>query len=228
MAWNEPGGNDQDPWSGRRKNNNNDGPPDLDEVLKNFQNKLNQLFGGKGGGKNAGNSGGFLSGGLFTLGLVVLLGLLIFNSFYIIDEKERAVVLRFGIYNDTKDPGFHFILPLINKVYVVNTTEIRDYSTGGLMLTEDESIVELPVTVQYNINSAKDFILNVRDPIISLQHATDSALRHVVGSSELDQHLITATFRCIETRRPMIRAVNAGISAFIDANGRIRQPEPLL
>ena len=190
MAWNEPGGNDRDPWGGRRKGN--DGPPDLDEALKNFQNKLSQLFGGKGGGKDTGGGGGstgFFSSGLIVLVLLVALGLFAFHSVYIIDEKERAVVLRLGVYNDTKSPGLHIIPPLINKVFVVNTTEIRDYSTGGLMLTEDESIVELPVTVQYNITNAKDFILNVRDPVISLQHATDSALRHVVGSSELDQVL---------------------------------------
>jgi modulator of FtsH protease HflK len=188
MAWNEPGGNDQDPWGGKRKNN--DGPPDLDEALKNFQNKINQLFGGKGGSnRSSGGGAGFFSGGLMIVALVVALGLLAFNSFYVIDEKERAVVLRLGVYNDTKDPGLHIILPLINKVFIVNTTEIRDYSTGGLMLTQDESIVELPVTVQYNITNVKDFILNVRDPVVSLQHATDSALRHVVGSSELDQVL---------------------------------------
>ncbi len=189
MAWNEPGGNDQDPWGGKRKSNNGDGPPDLDEVLKNFQNKVNQLFGGKGSNNNANGGSGFFSSGLMILALLVAFALLIFNSFHIIDEKERAVVLRLGVYNDTKNPGFHFILPIVNKVFVINTTEIRDYSTGGLMLTEDESIVELPVTVQYNIASAKDFVLNVRDPIISLQHATDSALRHVVGSSEIDQVL---------------------------------------
>ena len=227
MAWNEPGGNDQDPWGGKRKNNSDDGPPDLDEALKSFQNKINQLFGGKGGGNRSGGGAGFFSGGLIIVALIVALGLLAFNSFYIIDEKERAVVLRLGVYNDTKSPGLHIILPLINKVFIVNTTEIRDYRTGGLMLTEDESIVELPVTVQYNITNAKDFTLNVRDPVISLQHATDSALRHVVGSSELDQVLG-------EGRNVLRRELRARLQTYLEAYGtginivgvNIRKGEP--
>jgi len=188
MAWNEPGGNNQDPWGGRKKN---DGPPDLDEALKNFQNKVNKIFGGKGGGNSSGGGSGSsaFAGGFLVIVVLVLLGLTVMNSIYVIDEKERAVVLRFGVYNDTKQPGLHIILPLVHQVFVVNTTEVEDYSTGGLMLTEDESIVELPVTVQYNIANARDYVLNVRNPRTSLEHATDSALRHVVGSSELNQVL---------------------------------------
>ncbi len=188
MAWNDPGGNNQDPWGGRKKN---DGPPDLDEALKNFQNKVNKIFGGKGGGNSSGGGSGSsaFAGGFLVIVVLVLLGLTVMNSIYVIDEKERAVVLRFGVYNDTKQPGLHIILPLVHQVFVVNTTEVEDYSTGGLMLTEDESIVELPVTVQYNIANARDYVLNVRNPRTSLEHATDSALRHVVGSSELNQVL---------------------------------------
>lgn len=227
MAWNEPGGNDRDPWGGRRRNNGNDGPPDLDEVLRKLQNKVNQLFGGKGGNNSADGGTGFFSGGLMVLALLVALALVIFNSFYVIDEKERAVVLRLGVYNDTKGPGLHIILPLINRVFVVNTTEIRDYGTGGLMLTEDESIVELPVTVQYNIINTKDFVLNVRDPVISLQHATDSALRHVVGSSELNQVLG-------EGRNVLRGKLRARLQNYLDAYGtginivgvNIRKGEP--
>ena len=228
MAWNEPGGNNQDPWGGKRNNNGNEGPPDLDEALRKFQDKLNQLFGGKGGGGNGSNDGpGLFSNGFLGLGALVVAALLVFNAIHIIDEKERAVVLRLGVYNDTKGPGFHIIFPLLNKVFVVNTTEIRDYSTGGLMLTEDESIVELPVTVQYNIDNAKDFVLNVRDPVISLQHATDSALRHVVGSSEIDQVLGEGRNVLREELRTRLQdyltAYGAGIN-IVEVN--IRKGEP--
>ena len=194
MAWNEPGG-DRDPWSGNRGGNNRgggrnggDGPPDLDEALKNFRAKLDGIFGGSGGS----NSGGSSSGGsfFFTVALVVAIawGLL---GIYQVDEKERAVVLRLGKYLETVDAGLHWNPPLIDSVTKVRVTEERQYPTRSLMLTQDENIVELPLTVQYNISDVKAFVLKVKNPEISLKHATDSALRHVVGSSKLDEVLST-------------------------------------
>jgi membrane protease subunit HflK len=183
MAWNEPGGGrDNDPW----KKGGGDGPPDLEEALKKLQERLNSIFGG--GNKGRSNNGDpfVVSGSLIIAGVVLavigwaLLGL------YSVDEKERAVVLRLGKYLDTNSAGLHWNPPLIDKVTKVRVTEERQYAARGLMLTKDENIVELPLTVQYNIANAKNFVLNVRDPEISLQHATDSALRHAVGSSKLD------------------------------------------
>lgn len=186
MAWNEPGGNDKDPWGGNRKN---DGPPDLDEALKEFQNKINGLFGGKGGGNSSGGSGGGFSASMFIVGLCVAAVIYLIAGIYQLDEKERAVVLRLGKFHSIEGPGLHWNPWLIDKRFPENVTEERQYRTGGLMLTEDESIVELPVTIQYNIANLKDFVLNVNAPEVSLQHATDSALRHVVGSTELNQVL---------------------------------------
>ncbi len=186
MAWNEPGGNNQDPWGGNRKN---DGPPDLDEALKEFQKKINGLFRGKGGGNNQGGNGGGFSGPMFVVALCVAAVLYLVAGIYQLDEKERAVVLRLGKFHSIEGPGLHWNPWLIDKRFPENVTEERQYRTGGLMLTEDESIVELPVTIQYNIANLKDFVLNVNSPEVSLQHATDSALRHVVGSTELNQVL---------------------------------------
>lgn len=183
MAWNEPGGgNDKDPWGGK---SNNDGPPDLDEALKRLQEKLNGIFGGgKTGGSGAGapSLGGGAIFGLLVLVAVIWAGL----GVYQVDEKETAVALRFGKYLDSYGSGLHWNPPLVDKVIKVRVTEERQYSSRGMMLTEDENIVELPLTVQYNISDAKAFVLNVKSPEISLQHATDSALRHVVGGSSLD------------------------------------------
>ena len=184
MAWNEPGGNNQDPWGGNR---NNDGPPDLDEALKNFQKKINGMFGGKGGNNNNGGSG--ISGSLVGVILVVLAVLYLAAGIYQLDAQERALVLRLGKFHSIEEPGLHWNPPLIDKRYTVNVTVEREYRTGGLMLTEDESIVEVPVTVQYNIADIRAFVLNVNGPEVSLQHAADSALRHVVGSTDLDQVL---------------------------------------
>ena len=174
MAWNEPGGG-KDPWGGNR---NNDGPPDLDEALNKLKEKFSS-FGG--GGSGDGNSKSLLPIGLLVL--AVLWGLM---GFYQVDEKEQALVLRMGKYHDTMGSGLQWNPPIIDKVVIVRVTEERQYSARGLMLTQDENIVEISLTVQYNIEDAKAFVLNIRDPETSLKHATDSALRHVVGSTGLD------------------------------------------
>ncbi len=182
MAWNEPGGGgDKDPWG----NKGNQGPPDLDEAFKKLQEKLNGLFGsGSGGGKNMGTAD--IGPGLIfaVIGVIVLIWASM--GIYQINEKDRAVVLRFGKYVDTYGPGLHWNPPLVESKTIVRVTEERQYSSKGVMLTQDENIVESPLTVQYNIADPKAFVLNVKNPELSLQQATDSALRHVVGSSKLD------------------------------------------
>jgi membrane protease subunit HflK len=180
MAWNEPGGG-KDPWGGNRSDQ---GPPDIDEALKKLKEKLT-MFGGKGGG-GIGKPGGSIKGLLpaALLGLVLVWGLM---GFYQVDEKENAVVLRLGEYSETIEAsGLKWNPRLIDKVFIVGVTEERQYSTRGLMLTQDENIVEVALSVQYNISGAKDFILSIKDPEITLQQATDSALRHTVGSTGLD------------------------------------------
>ena len=175
MAWNEPGGG-RDPWGGNR---NNDGPPDIDEALKKLKEKLGFLGGGSGSGNGGGK--GLVPISLFVI--AVLWGLL---GFYQVDQKEQALVLRLGKYHDTLGAGLKWNPPLVDKVVIVPVTEERQYSARGLMLTQDENIVEISLTVQYNIANARDFVLNIKEPETSLKQATDSALRHVVGSTGLD------------------------------------------
>lgn len=181
MAWNEPG-KDKDPWGGR---GGNDGPPDLDEAFKKFQKKINSLFGSSGNNNNSSGGAGALLA-IIACVVVILYGL---AGFYQVDAKERAVVLQLGAFKEIKDEGLSWSAPLLTKVFIVNVTGERQYPTRGLMLTQDESIVELPITVQYNVTDVKAYVLNVRDPEISLKHATDSALRHAVGSAQLNQVL---------------------------------------
>ncbi|WP_027329356.1 FtsH protease activity modulator HflK [Marinimicrobium agarilyticum] len=185
MAWNEPGGGGKDPWGG-----GSGGPPDLDEAWKKFRDRLNGLFGGSGSGGDNNGGGGFGSA-LPLIGIVLVVAAAIYFvlGFYVVDAKERAVVLRLGAFQGIKDAGLQWDPPLLSDVFLVNVTEERQYATQGLMLTEDESIVELPITVQYNVGDVRDFVLNVKNPEVSLRHAADSALRHVVGSSELQQVL---------------------------------------
>ncbi|GAB1265723.1 FtsH protease activity modulator HflK [Aurantivibrio infirmus] len=191
MAWNEPGGGDKDPWGGgNRGNNNNDGPPDLDEVLKKIRQKFNGVFGSGGGSGGKSGSGGGLSGSAFGIVAVVLAVIYISSGIQIINEQERGVVLRLGVYHRTLNPGFNWAPPLIDTVYPINVTRVRFHNVQDRsMLTGDLNIVEADLSVQWSISNAKDFVLNLRDPGLSLEEATDSALRHVVGSTEMHEVL---------------------------------------
>ena len=190
MAWNEPGGNsnNQDPWGNRKRGGQKEGPPDLDEALRKLQDNLKSLFGG---GKKPGSTG---SGGGFGFGIVavvvaVLAAMWLYTAVYSLDEQEQAVILRLGKYHETVGPGLNIYFPPMDRKYEQNVTRERAYTRQGPMLTEDENIIEVPLTVQYKINNLQDFALNVASPELSLQQATESALRHVVGSTAMDQVL---------------------------------------
>lgn len=180
MAWNEPGGNDKDPWGNR----GDQGPPDLDEAFRKLQNQLSGIFGG--GGGNASGGGGITAGALGGLLVLAAIAYGIFGL-YTIDEQERGVVFRFGKAQENVIlPGLHWNPPIVDRVEKVNVTRVNSHTHQALMLTEDENIVDVKLTVQYVINNPVDYLVNVRDPERSLDHATESALRHVVGSSEMD------------------------------------------
>lgn len=210
MAWNEPGGG-KDPWGGK----SGDGPPDLDEALR----KLKERFGGVFGGGNGGSGEGPKLPMIISVAVVVIILFAFLRGdrnwlfgLYQVDEQERAVVLRFGEYLETVTPGLHWNPPLVDQVEIIRVTGEREYFSKGLMLTQDENIVELPMTVQYNIKSAKDFALNVKDPELSLQQATDSAIRHVVGSSKLDDVVSTG-------REAIGIAVKERLQTYVDRYG---------
>lgn len=195
MAWNEPGGNrnDNDPWGTGGRRGDDQGPPDLDEALKKGLDKLNRMLGGKGkksggsGGSTGGSAGGF--GAIIALAGILVVGYVVFQSFYTVDEQERAVVLRFGEYNRTENPGLRFKVPLIDDVTKVRVTNVRTAESSGQMLTQDENLVTVDLQVQYRVADAQAYVLNVRDSPQALAFATDSALRHEVGSSSLDDVL---------------------------------------
>ena len=194
MAWNEPGGNNKPrgDWGG-----GDQGPPDLDEVLRKLRERLGALLGVKddgvkGGGANNGGSsgsggagGGGLSKGLVATILAVALAVWGLWGFYTVDQQERGVVLRLGKYHSTAQPGLQWNPPIIDDVTVVNVTRLNQATFREQMLTEDENIVEVHLSVQYVISNAEDYVLRVRRPENSLSNATKSALRHEVGSSAM-------------------------------------------
>lgn len=186
MAWNEPGPN-RDPWNQGPKRG--DGPPDLDEMVKRLKGRL---FGGRGGGGGGGSPvGGGVPRGLVAL-LVAGLGVLwVLSGFYVVDEQQKGVVLRFGEYIKTTEAGLRWHAPWpVEKVEVVNVTGVRSVSESSTMLTQDENIVDVDLTVQYRLSDVENFLFSVAEPDRTLRQATQSAVREVVGTSEMD-YIIT-------------------------------------
>ena len=179
MAWNEESDNkkDKDPWG----KNGNQGPPDLDEIVKKMQKGIGGIFGNKPTRK--GDAPVFP----FLIAIILLVAWLIFDMTYLIDQQQKGVVLRFGKHVSTLDPGLNIRLPRpIEVVKKVNVGQVRSITHKASMLTQDENIVDVEVAVQWRIGSATDFLFNVFDPFPTLRQVTESAVREVIGKSELD------------------------------------------
>ncbi len=244
MAWNEPGGSkDDDPWGGSK--GGQQGPPDLDEVVRKIQAKFGGIFGG---GKGKGTGGGGTSGpGKYGIGLIVLIIVAVWglSGFYIIDEGTRGVVLQFGKYNTTTQPGFHWHIPYpVQNVEVVNIEQVRTveigYRSGGtdqqttrsipreaLMLTQDENIVDVNFAIQYQVKDAKDYLFNVRDPDLTLGQVTESAIREIIGKSKMDFVLTEGRSEVVQRGEKLIQDIldlyNSGLQV-ISLNMQDAQP----
>jgi len=195
MAWNEPDNDDRkdDPWN-NRPSGNDQGPPDLENIINSFISKVSGLLGGRGSGGSGGGQGGegTLSGGLVVGVLIILAIIWVGAGFYTVDEQERGVVLRFGVAQEAVVlPGLHWNPPLVDEVTLINVTRVYDRDFSNTMLTEDDNIIDITMSVQYVITNARNYFLEVEDPEISLQHAAESAIRHVVGSSTMDNAITT-------------------------------------
>ena len=199
MAWNEPGKGDKDPWGNNR---GNDGPPDLDDVMRNLKSKLSAMFGGS--ATNNSNDQPTGQGGAIGLGLIAAVVFVVWlaSGIYIIEPAEQGVVLRFGAYSDTTTSGPHWHIPYpIEKVEVVDVGQIRNIEIGyrsttgrsesnihseSLMLTKDENIVDLKIAVQYRVKDAGMYLFNVRNADLMLRQMSESAVRETVGNSNMD------------------------------------------
>jgi len=219
MSWNEPGGDKKDPWSGRKEEN---GPPDLDEVIKSFQEKFGGIFGG---GSNGGDSeGGSLKGlGFLAAGAAVLWGL---SGFYIVDEGTRGVETRFGKYSATTQPGLNWRFPApIDQVQIVDVQNVQVVEVGyrsgarqgvgsvpreALMLTKDENIVDVRLAVQYQVKDAKNYVFKLLNPTATLKQVTESAERGVIGRSNMD-------FVLTEGRSEIVADIQAEIQKIMDS-----------
>lgn len=222
MAWNE--GPNRDPWSQRPGGNS--GPPDLDEMLK----RLKARFGGGGGG-NSGPRGGF--GPTLpraTIGFVVALiaGIWLFTGVYVVDEQERGVVLRFGAYDRTAMPGVGWRAPWpIESMERINVTQVRQITDRQSMLTMDENIVDVSLTVQYRVSKVEDFLFNIDNPDLTLQQAAKSAVRETVGRSEMD-FILTAGRQAIadQTKQILQETLDSYQSGLIVTEVNLQQAQP--
>lgn len=208
MAWNEPGGNgSKDPW-GHRKNEQ--GPPDLDKVLKNLRDKFNGWLGGNPNRPTA--SGAGPSGLTISILIIILLSAWAASGIYTVQPAERGVVTRFGHYQQTTDQGLNWHLPYpIETVQKIDVQQVRTANHKALMLTEDENIVEIELVVQYRLGAneadAKNYLFNVLEPDNTLHQATESALREIVGSSNMDAVLTNERDRVAADAKELIQTI---------------------
>ena len=205
MAWNEPPENKgQDPWGNRGRG---EGPPDLDDIVRKMQEGFGGIFGKKPSGPKNDRKGFPFS---WLIVVVVLVLLLLVDITYLVDQQERGVVMRFGRYERILQPGLNFVFPsLIDKVVTVNVGQVRSITHKASMLTQDENIVDVEVAVQWRINDPADFIFNVKDPALTLRQVTESAVRAVIGQSELDYVLTEGRSEIAQEQQQLMQDILA-------------------
>ncbi|VFR34774.1 HflK protein [plant metagenome] len=190
-----------------RRPQKGDGPPDLDEVWRDFNQRISGLFGRKGGGRNNNPGGGGFSpsprGTRIGVGLIAGIALAVWlaSGFFIVQEGQVAVVTQFGKYKTTAPAGFQWRLPYpIQSHEAVNVSQLRTFEVGfrgssrnkvmpeSLMLTDDENIVDMQFVVQYRLRAdgAPDYLFNMRDPDESVRQASETAMREIVGKQRMD------------------------------------------
>jgi membrane protease subunit HflK len=188
-----------DPQWGKRGNNS--GPPDLDEIWRNVNRRVNSLFARKGAGDTDDGGGRRpnlpMGGAALLVSLVLVVWLA--SGFYIVDEGRRGVVTRFGKYTETTQPGTRWHLPFpVEAVQLVDFSQVKTIEVGyrntprnkvdreAVMLTDDENIIDIQFAVQYNLKSAEDYVFNNNRPDQIVSFAAETAIREVIGKSKMD------------------------------------------
>lgn len=196
MAWNQPGpgqqpgGDSQDPWGRKPSGARPQGGADVLQRLKG-------LFGGDGPQGDQQLTRYLLVG---AVGLWALFG------FYRVEQAERAVLFRFGDYQSVQTAGLHWHPPLVDNVRKVNVERTEQMPLNATMITEDENIVDISLSVQYRIADPRLYVLAVANPESTLAHATESALRHVVGSARMTQVLGEGRAKLAQDMQPRLQS----------------------
>ncbi|MDP2112326.1 MAG: FtsH protease activity modulator HflK [Thiobacillus sp.] len=242
MAWNDP------QWGNNGNRNKNSGPPDLDEIWRRINQRLNGLFGKKDTGGGSGGGGGFSPEGLPGGGNLVgvLIGVLVLvwvaSGFYIVDTGQRGVVLRFGQYIETTEPGPRWHLPWpVESREIVNVDQVRTVEVGyrsdvkskvlreSLMLTDDENIIDLQFAVQYILKDPKDFLFVNRGPEETVLQVAETAMREIVGKNKMDFVLYEGRAEIAASAKVLLQQIldryNTGISISQVTLQNIQPPE---
>lgn len=178
MAWNEPGKGGKNPWEDK------DPGSDVEAFIARLKANLGRMFGSSGPPPKRG-----AGGSAHPLGWIaaVLMVWLLFDSWQVIDTRQRGVVLRFGKFDRLMEPGPNFKLPRpFESVIKVDVTQIKTFSDQVRILTRDENIVQIEFNVQYLVSDPQKFLFGARDPEPTLQQAAESAVRDVIGTSAMD------------------------------------------
>ncbi|MEM7543329.1 MAG: FtsH protease activity modulator HflK [Pseudomonadota bacterium] len=211
MAWNDPDGNGRDPWGNRP---GDQGPPDLDEVVRKMQQRLGGLFGSKPSSSDGGNKENRF---VFAVIGIALLVLVVYQMIWRIDEQERGLVMRFGAYVATLQPGLNVRLPWpIEEVTKVNVTRIQDLRSKSSMLSGDENIIDVELAIQYRIKSPEDYLFKISDPEQSVQKVTESAIRDIIGQSTLDFVLTEGRAKIADDARILIQQMMDDYSSGVE------------
>lgn len=227
MAWNEPGNNgkNNDPW-GKKRGGKDQGPPDLEDVFQDLFGKIGQLFGG---GKPSGNSGkkpNNLSKLFSYIGIIAVIGWVIVGA-YTVEESSKGVELRFGKFTEITDAGLRWRMPFIEKVQIVDVQSIFPMPAKGSMLTQDDNVVEVDFEIQYRVVDPRNYLFSVTDPTDSLKQATESAIRYVIGHSQMDSILTDGRELVREqTRQELLKIIepyNLGVE-IVDVNFKDARP----
>ena len=220
MSWNDNGKNgSRDPWG-----NKNDAP-DIDEAIKKFKSLIGSFVGGSGGGDSSGSSPSFKK--ILPTALVILIVLYSALGIYTVDAQEEAVILRFGKYSSTKGPGIHWNPPFIDNRFIVNTEKLFTHTTNSSILTKDENIVNVETAVQYKRSNPVFYLLEAASPEDSIAQASESALRHVVGSNSMDNVLTTGREQiAIDVRKRLQERLNAYFTGIEVVTVSIRESRP--
>lgn len=235
MPWSNQGGNNGNgnqggPWGQGPKRPNGGGqqPPDLDDIIRQGQEKIKQIFPG-GGAPGSGGSNKFM----FILGAAALVGIVLMNSFYRVQADEQGVVLQLGKYNRTAGPGLHFAVWPIETVEVLPVTKEHNLTFGGRnaddgrMLAGDQNMVDIRFTVQWRIADAKKFLFNIREPEALIRVVSESAMRDVVGRTPADVVRTKGRLDTQEQVKALIQKTLTSYNSGININGvQLEQADP--
>ena len=238
-------------WGGNKRPN--DGPPDLDEVFRKLNQRLSRLLGNRqGDGQEPPSAGGESPNGMrFGAAgvLAVLTGLWLLSGFYVVDAREEGVVLRMGSFNRVTESGLQWRAPYpFETVEIVNLTEVRSIEVGyrgsaktrineeSLMLTEDQNIIDVQLSVQYDVRDAREFQFNNLATEVDakdiVKQATETAIREVVGRNKVDFVLNEGRAQIAADTHRVIQAIldryKLGVRiAKVNING-VQPPEQVL